>query len=301
MNFLRYNLIAFLLGLTVTASAQLNQTYLAYIDKYKNLAIEQMKLHRIPASITLAQALLESGAGTSMLATKANNHFGIKCHSDWKGESVYKDDDEKNDCFRKYKSVKDSYEDHSKFLERSRYERLYTYDPLDYKAWARGLRECGYATLATYDERLVKLIEQYQLYQYDKATGSSKHHKSDAASFVNHNHQPYLVNDIVCYRAVAGEDWDNLSKELGIKKKKLLKYNECDESFTQIEGMNIFTKKKRNKADAKYKGFWHSVQPGESMYSIAQLYGVKVAQLYKMNFKGADYMPASGDLLRVTY
>lgn len=302
MNFLRYISLAFVMCSSIVVCAQRNANYDAYIEKYKDLAMEQMKLHKIPASITLAQGILESGAGKSMLAVRANNHFGIKCHTDWKGGRVYKDDDAKNDCFRVYKNVRDSFEDHSAFLLRSRYARLFTYDPLDYKAWAKGLKACGYATSPSYADRLIKLIETYELYVYDTGKASSKHsHKNDVASqvVVNHNHQPIIVNDIVCFKAVEGDDWDILAKELGIKKKKLLKYNECEDTFTRIAGMNIFIAKKKSKADKRTANEWHKIQLGESMYSIAQMYGIKVKNLYKMNYKSEDYVPVEGDLIKV--
>ncbi len=301
MIHLRHITFAISLCFALTSNAQRNAQYEEYVQQYKNIAIDQMKRYKIPASITLAQGLLESGGGKSMLAVKANNHFGIKCHTDWTGGRIYKDDDAKNDCFRVYSSAKESYEDHSKFLTRSRYARLFTYDPLDYKAWAKGLKECGYATLSTYAERLIKIIETYELYQYDTGKGGSHQHKPSAnsGSTINHNHQPYLVNDIVCYRAIAADDWDILANELGVKKKKLLKYNECEDTFTQLEGMNIFTKKKKSRADKRYKDYWHRIQPGESMYTISQLYGVKLKSLYKMNYKSADYVPEVGDILKV--
>lgn len=300
MNHLRYTLLAILFSSLFTANAQQRYPqYDAYVEQYKDLAIEQMHEHGIPASITLAQGILESGAGKSMLAVRANNHFGIKCHTEWKGGRIYKDDDARNECFRVYKSVRESYEDHSQFLKRQRYARLYTYDPLDYKAWAKGLKACGYATLPTYAERLIKVIETYELYRYDRGEGRKKHSHVDNTNYVNHNHQPYLVNDIVCYRGEQGDDWDVLAKELGVKKKKLLKYNECEDTYTQVVGMNIFTKKKKSKAEKKYKGYWHKVRRGDSMYSISQLYGVKIKNLYKMNFKDANYVPVEGDLIKI--
>lgn len=302
MNYLRYISLAILFSTLLSVKAQQRYAqYDAYVEQYKDLAIEQMRKHGIPASITLAQGILESGAGKSMLAVRANNHFGIKCHTEWKGGRIYKDDDSRNECFRVYGSARESYEDHSQFLKRQRYARLYTYDPLDYKAWAKGLKACGYATLPTYAERLIKVIETYELYRYDRGESGSRrtHQPSQNVNYVNHNHQPYLVNDVVCYRGEQGDDWDVLARELGIKKKKLLKYNECEDTYTQVVGMNIFTKKKKSKADKRYKNYWHKVRRGDSMYSISQMYGVKIKNLYKMNFKDADYVPLEGDLIKV--
>lgn len=138
-----------------------------YIERYSKLAVEKMQSHGIPASITLAQGILESGAGTSKLAVKANNHFGIKCHSNWTGDTYYQNDDAENECFRKYDKAENSYDDHSEFLKARRYERLFALEKTDYKAWAQGLKDCGYATNPKYPERLVTLIEKYRLGRFD--------------------------------------------------------------------------------------------------------------------------------------
>jgi len=130
--------------------------------------MKEMRIYKIPASITLAQGILESGSGKGTLATKANNHFGIKCH-DWKGKKVYHDDDKRQECFRKYKSSESSFRDHSEFLaNRKRYASLFKLRTNDYKAWAKGLRRAGYATDKKYPQKLIALIERYELYQYDK-------------------------------------------------------------------------------------------------------------------------------------
>lgn len=153
---------------------QKNKLTLDYIDKYKDIAMTEMVLNKIPASITLAQGILESGNGQSELATKGNNHFGIKCHSDWKGKKMYKDDDAPNECFRVYKDAAESYRDHSAFLKRDRYKDLYELKITDYKGWAKGLKKAGYATLPTYATVLVNIIETYELYEYDKMVTSGK-------------------------------------------------------------------------------------------------------------------------------
>lgn len=145
-----------------------NYTTLAYIHAFKNVAIEEMNAYGIPASITLAQGILESGSGNSSLAKYANNHFGIKCTSDWKGKAYYKDDDQANDCFRVYKDARESYKDHSEFLKRKRYSFLFELDKNDYKNWALGLKTAGYATNPKYPDMLISTIEKYKLYQYDQ-------------------------------------------------------------------------------------------------------------------------------------
>jgi LysM repeat protein len=144
-------------------------TTLNYIDSFKDVAIEEMNKYGIPASITLAQGIIESGSGNSSLAKYANNHFGIKCTSEWKGKGYFKDDDKANDCFRVYKDARESYKDHSEFLKRKRYSFLFELDKNDYKNWARGLKQAGYATNPKYPDLLIGVIDKYQLYQYDQS------------------------------------------------------------------------------------------------------------------------------------
>lgn len=165
---------------TLAQSGQKNKLTLDYIDKYKDIAMEEMQKYKIPASITLAQGILESGNGQSKLAKKGNNHFGIKCHSDWKGKTMRMDDDAPNECFRVYKNAEESYRDHSKFLKNgSRYASLFELEITDYKGWARGLKKAGYATLPTYANVLINYIETYDLQQYDQMVvkGKFKKHK----------------------------------------------------------------------------------------------------------------------------
>ena len=143
-------------------------TTLSYIESFKGVAVEEMNRYGIPASITLAQGIIESGSGNSSLAKYANNHFGIKCTSDWRGKAYYKDDDKSNDCFRVYKDARESYKDHSEFLKRKRYSALFELDKNDYKNWAKGLKQAGYATNPRYPDMLINTIEKYQLHQYDQ-------------------------------------------------------------------------------------------------------------------------------------
>lgn len=157
--------------LSLSLSAQPNVQL--YIETWRNECILQMEKHGIPASITMAQGILESASGTSDLATKANNHFGIKCHKDWTGKKFYKDDDKKNECFRVYDHAQQSFEDHSAFLKRSRYDTLFLLSPTDYKAWAYGLKKCGYATNPKYPQLLIDLIEKHQLYLLDQGQSIS--------------------------------------------------------------------------------------------------------------------------------
>lgn len=157
---------------------KVNDFTIAYIGTYKNIAIDKMERYKIPVSITLAQGILESGNGLSTLAKKSNNHFGIKCHSGWKGKRVYHDDDKKNDCFRKYPSAEGSFNDHSKFLtSRGRYEFLFDLKPDDYKAWAKGLKKAGYATDRKYPKKLISFIETFELYRYDELVLDDKSYR----------------------------------------------------------------------------------------------------------------------------
>ena len=159
-----------------------------YLDEYAHIAKNNMREHKIPASITLAQGVLESGSGKGRLAMKANNHFGIKCHG-WKGAKIYHDDDRSQECFRKYKKAEMSYEDHSKFLTgRKRYASLFDLKPADYKGWAKGLRAAGYATDRKYPQKLISLIERYELYKYDEevlgSTTSKKKRKRSSTTII---------------------------------------------------------------------------------------------------------------------
>ena len=304
MRYLRIFFVVCSMAVTLCSFAQRNAAYQQYIEKYKQTAIDQMRRHHIPASITLAQALLESGAGRSYLATRANNHFGIKVGMGWKGGYVTRDDDRKGEHFRKYKNAEESYEDHSLFLQQPRYKRLFSLDPQDYKGWARGLKACGYATLPTYAERLITIIETYDLSDYDEDRFGFRKKKRSSNStpmpVVKKAKRPIkLVNGIQCVVTTSGDTWESLAKEMKVSKRKLLKYNETSADYPLPVGMNVFLAKKAKKADSMYKGQWHKIRSGESMYSISQFYGVRLENLYKMNFKDATYIPVSGDLLKV--
>lgn len=278
-----------------------NKTYEEYIAKYKDLAINHMKKYRIPASITLSQGLLESGAGRSSLTVKSNNHFGIKCHNGWKGESVIAADDTPNDCFRKYKKSEDSYDDHSRFLsEKPRYGKLFDLDITDYKGWARGLQQAGYATDRAYANKLIKLIEDYELYEYD-TKGKKGKVESDNITIVQPvvptKHIVYKTNGLIYIIAQRNDTYDGIAREFDFKVKDLCEYNEVPENFPIQEGDLIYFQKKKKKADKPY--YEHVVQVGESMHSIAQLYGMKVKNLYKMNKQDMEYVPTEGDILKL--
>lgn len=293
-------LLSFVMTSNLSAQVRKNESYQRYIEQYKELAIEQMRKHRIPASITLAQGILESGAGAGQLALRSNNHFGIKCGSEWTGKTTRHNDDNPRECFRVYKSVKESYEDHSKFLLRDRYKRLFSLHPLDYKAWARGLKACGYATNPSYAERLISLIDTYQLYQYDEDEYGMPATNTTYEDVSLSIHQIKKNNEVMYIVANENDTWDSVAKEMSVSKRKLVKYNETTSSIPVLPGDIIYLEKKRKKADRKFgRKYWHKIKAGESMYSISQSYGITVASLYKMNFKDSGYVPVAGDLLKV--
>lgn len=285
----------FSLVMATTLSAQ-DSDYIAYINQYKDVAIEQMQKYHIPASITLAQGLLESGAGKSELARKSNNHFGIKCHSSWEGRRTYHDDDEKGECFRVYRSVRDSYEDHSLFLVNgSRYAFLFKFVETDYVNWARGLKRAGYATSPTYADKLIEIIERYSLHQYDRAKGGDL--KSGKVRSTG-PHTPYIANDIVYVVARQGDTMQSLSEEFEIPKCKLLCYNDLPRRYVPVKGDIIYLARKHRKAKKPNKE--HVVADGESMYMISQRYGVRLNRLYRMNDATPyTYSPMVGEVVKL--
>ena len=270
-----------------------NKQYEAYIKKYRDIAVEEMRKYHIPASITLAQGLLESGAGQSTLARKSNNHFGIKCGSDWDGKSVRYDDDARNECFRAYKHPKQSYEDHSKFLaSRSRYAFLFKLKITDYKGGAKGLKKAGYATDRRYAQRLIDIIELYDLHQYDTKKGL-KWMKDNP-----NPHQPYIANGLVYIVVRPGDTWKSISKEFDVSRKKLRKYNDLYKGYVLQPGDILYLEKKNRKADKEH--VVHVLRAGESMYSISQKYGIRLKNLYKRNKMEPDSpAPEVGTILRL--
>jgi len=299
--------IAALLCIIATAAeaqSKWNAVYQQYIDQYKDLAIAQMQKYGIPASITLAQGVFESAAGQSRLARLGNNHFGIKCHG-WRGEAIYHDDDRTGECFRAYPTPYDSFEDHSKFLKNGkRYQRLFTLKRTDYKGWARGLKAAGYATNPAYADRLIDLIQLYKLYRYDTAT---KYDKLLAEKFTKDKparpgtplHRIWMYNKNYYLKARRGDTFETIAQEVEISAKKLARYNERNIDDRLQEGDIIYLKKKQKKAAKEYNGRKHHVKRGDSMYSIAQFYGIRLKSLYKMNHLPKDYQATIGDQLKV--
>lgn len=276
-----------------------------YIAQWKEVAVKKMKEHGIPASITLAQGLLESGNGNSKLAREGNNHFGIKCTPDWTGGRTYHDDDKKDDCFRKYKDAAQSYEDHAKFLQRPRYAGLFELKPTDYKGWAKGLKQAGYATDPAYPQKLIALIERYELYNLDKgidvAYKPSKPTSNKPASTGNSAKRPgrkatNASDEVITFGAgrtveqfegrikyvVAkeGDDLRKLAQDLEMTHGMIARWNDMDKNAKLEAGQRIYIQPKRNAAKSASA---HTVQAGETLWDISQAYGVKLSKLAKYN------------------
>ncbi len=290
-----FSIVIFLLApISKGVAQQQNKTYLDYIEKFKDEAIRQQAKYKIPASITLAQGLLESGAGRGKLAMESNNHFGIKCHGVWNGEKVYHDDDEKGECFRKYDNPFHSYEDHSIFLtSRSRYAELFSLKITDYKGWANGLKKCGYATDKAYASKLIGIIELYNLNKYDTESLPKREKKKAVKTL----HTPYTSWELLYIETHQGDTFENIGKEFGIKARKLAKYNDLPKDIVLNEGTIIYLEEKNKYSKKGYK--FHIVKEGESLHYIAQKYGMKLSSIYSLNNISFDYIPKVGDTLKL--
>ncbi len=290
--------------------AQRNATYEAYITRYAPVAVAEMHQHGVPASITLAQGLLESGAGTSMLATRANNHFGIKAGSDWHGAYVCKDDDAPNERFRAYNDAAQSYADHSLFLRnRSRYAALFSLPLTDYKGWARGLKAAGYATSPTYADRLIQIIETYNLARFDRiapaATADTPHTTAagqpttNAPATSSQGGRIYMENGAYYVVAQTGDTYRTIGHRWGVRQGSLRRYNEQRRGYEPRPGERVYLVKKPARAAKQYKHRVHIVQPGETLHAIAQYYAVRTRTLYRLNHLPDSYVPTAGDRIRL--
>jgi LysM repeat protein len=313
--------------LGVSKNAETPSAAHLYIENFKDDAIQEMLTYNIPASITLAQGMLESGNGTSDLALKANNHFGIKCHDEWDGETYIQNDDKKNECFRKYKTVLDSYTDHSLFIKsRARYAQLFELSPTDYRGWAQGLKEAGYATDPKYTQRLLDLIEAYELYKYDLTNHHSKRQKNNidkkpakhaktedfkpttkvsTSATTKQSADKKLADNttsqreilrfgIVKYIIVKPKDtFTKIAKDTDKDLWQLYKYNDMSAEEKLAIGQRIYLQPKRRKANEPY----HVVKKGETMKSISQEYCIKLKKLYKKNKMTEGEEPLVGQKL----
>lgn len=254
-----------------------------YIKKYQNMAIREMHRAGVPASITMAQGILESSDGNSRLARLGNNHFGIKCKSDWKGKSMLADDDAPDECFRAYDSPEESYKDHSEFLRSNwRYHELFDLDVTDYKGWAKGLRKAGYATNKSYHTILINLIERHELYKLDLMSPKPLATKPLV-----------LQNDVPVVYAEKDETLESIADENDLSNRQIYKYNDLKEGQTIKEGDIVYLKPKRRRGSEKY----HTLKEGETMYMISQQYGIKLKHLYRRNRLEMGEEPLDGTQL----
>ena len=263
-----------------------------YIQMHKELAVREMHRAKIPASITLAQGCLESGNGNSTLSRRSNNHFGIKCKSDWKGKKVYFTDDAPNECFRAYKSVEESYIDHSKFLhENSRYGDLFGLRIDDYKGWANGLKKAGYATNPRYAHDLIKIIEDNRLYVYDKVSNLNQISKIEqnrlsgimGASLASSRSNRTIVmrNNLRTITVNKGETMKNIADDLNIPLRDLYKYNDYPNRREPRENEILYIQEKARKTEKGVKT--HTVEKGEDLHYVSQMYGIRLNILCRRN------------------
>jgi LysM repeat protein len=299
-----------------------------YIEMYKDIAIEEMKLYKIPASITLAQGILESDNGNSVLARNTNNHFGIKCKAEWTGGKFYYDDDAAQECFRKYATVKESYHDHSLFLTtRKHYEMLFTLEITDYRGWAKGLKQAGYATNPAYAELLINIIEANQLYAYDigqepvigvKAQDSAADKGNETVVVVvpvvakdtmprAHDDQQEFqdviltegnrminVNNGVHYIiAKKGDTYEKIANDMDIVLKELYRFNDVDKDYILGFGEKVYIEMKNEDAAEAF----HTVASGETMHMLSQRYGIRLRSLYSKNRMKPGTEPETGQRL----
>lgn len=295
-----------------------------YIETYADVAVQEMYRSGVPASITLAQGMLESGNGRSTLAVKANNHFGIKCHNGWKGGRVYHDDDAKGECFRKYAHAYESYRDHSDFLRyRDRYKFLFDLKSTDYKGWAYGLKKAGYATDPGYATKLIKLIEEYKLYEYDTKTASfgaagessgKKKARPMPPSVIEQavpvskdvvkksfqftiTREMYSKNGVPFIYSSEGETYESIADAYGLFVKELLKFNDLSEVERLFPGTVVYLQAKKKMAA---KGLeMHILEKGETLWQLAQRYAVKMKHIYKLNGWKDDYVPREGESVKL--
>ena len=309
-----------LLALPVALTAQ-RITPEEYIQTYKDIAMREMRDHKIPASITLAQGLLESGAGNSALAREAKNHFGIKCHKGWEGDTYIMDDDEKNECFRKYDNAEESFVDHSLFLTtRSRYAALFDLDITDYEGWARGLKAAGYATNPKYAQLLIDRIKLYDLAKYDEIALGERSDDNQLPdiepedellelAYSPDNRSAFELVDMTADKrfiyenngvrfvfAKEGETPERLAKEFGVKYQRFCEYNLLRHPDEMVfhSGDVVYLEKLRNK---NWKAKKHVVGEGETLRDIALRFAVKPEKILKKNGLAKDARVSKGQVL----
>ena len=324
MKMIRQLLFLPLLLGAMISRAQNNPIIQDYIDKYKELAITEMQRTGVPAAIKLAQGIHETMAGTSDLVTRSNNHFGIKCKSNWTGESVSHDDDARGECFRKYPSAIDSYKDHSNFLRaNSRYASLFELDPTDYARWANGLKKAGYATNPKYPTIIIKLIEDYHLQDYslialgrksaddvflakNKVDITENNPEPKAAVIVEKVTEPvevqatyptseFSINDTRVVFIRKGTPFLAVAQQYNISLSRIFEFNELKEAETASRDQLIYLQRKRRTGNEEY----HIVKAGETLYDIAQVQGMRLESLMEYNWLRGDMKPAVGERLQL--
>lgn len=322
-------LLLILTFVPAAASAQTRktrQTREEYVERYKAIAIDHMERYGIPASITMAQGILESDCGNSWLSTQSNNHFGIKCKRDWTGARIFHDDDERGECFRSYPSVEASYLDHAEFLDRQpRYDRLFTLKSDDYKGWAFGLKQCGYATAPDYAQRLIKIIEESRLYLLDRPDGGRLYAAAqispdtdswtddqtaaaaaagvDPQNFsvtinAHKGYNVYQTNGVHYILAKEGDTFEKLGKTFRISARNLRRFNDITSRHDQpAQGEVIYIGRKKNRwtGTAEY----HTCRPGETVYAVGQLYAVRSRAIRKMNRLRKEFTLTEGEQIRI--
>ena len=290
---------------SLNLNAQQSETQLNYINRFKDIAVQEMERAGIPASIKLAQGLLESNAGQSVLARRANNHFGIKCGGDWQGDSFFREDDDYDangqlikSCFRSYKNSDASFIAHSEFLrdprKAFRYGFLFRLDPMDYRNLAYGLKQAGYATNPAYPESLISLIERYELFRYDNATAVDIDTPADivASGILDNNDVRYVV-------VTKGESLEDIARRVEVSVRNLISYNERITNSQQeiAEGERVYLQPKRNGYRGKQK--YHTVASGETLFNISQQYAVKLSNLYKRNRLSTGEEPRANEKIKL--
>jgi hypothetical protein len=291
-------LVVLLIFCWSSALGQQNLSREEYISTFSELAMREMARVGIPASIKLAQGCLESNNGNSSLATKGNNHFGIKCH-DWQGKKVYHDDDQRKECFRSYASVYESYMDHSLFLTtKDRYASLFELNPHDYRGWAKGLKQAGYATAHNYANLLIRIIEENELYHYDLLVleGELDNYLDSLGVPEIREYQTsrsiLLNNNIEYVLSEPGDTPESLRAELGLYKNEIYRYNNLYKDSRLTPGTIVYLQPKRRKAARGHE--IHVVEEGQTMYDISQIYGVKLKHLYRKNLMAEGEQPLEG-------
>lgn len=298
--------------------AQSRETVQAYVDKYKEIAMEEMQRTGVPAAITLAQGIHESGAGTSDLVLQSNNHFGIKCKTEWEGEKVYHDDDARGECFRKYDDPAVSYRDHSDFLRnRPYYASLFKLDPTDYEAWAYGLKKAGYATNPKYPQILIKLIQDFNLQDYTLIAMGKKPTNENGAQWVkssessnaaansdmpappkvNYPEGVFKINNTKVVFITKGTSYLKAAEDNDISLARLLEFNDLQDGDVAKDDGLLFLSRKRKTGEHEF----HTVLPGETLYSISQTEGVRLENLLQYNLLTPVAQPAVGERLNLSY